>query len=125
VTNSLRCVKVFSRHAGIRIAQSGKYQPTNAGKGYSMVDRTRSGKRCRTIQYLTTREGLLRRDSYGTIQYEVENSDRRLVFVAWDNGMRVPVFAHEIDICLVKDPLAWQRKAIELSLFPDKSHRTV
>jgi len=71
-----------------------------------MVDRMSSGKRCRTIQHLTTREGLLRRDSYGTIQYEMENLDRRLVFVAWDNGMRVPVFAHEIDICLIEDQMA-------------------
>ena len=70
-----------------------------------MVDRTHSGKRCRTVQHLTTRDGLLRRDSCGTIKYEVENLGRRLIFVAWDNGMRIPVFAHEIDVCVVEDQL--------------------
>jgi hypothetical protein len=65
---------------------------------FLMVDRIHSGLRCRTVQNLTTREGLLRRDTQGTIQYEMENLDRRLVFVIWDNGMNTPVFAHEIEI---------------------------
>ena len=78
-----------------------------------MVDRARFGKRCRTVRYLTTRDDLLRRGSYGTIQYEMKNLERHLIFVAWDNGMRVPVLAHEIDVCLIEDHLTWQRKAVE------------
>lgn len=71
-----------------------------------MVDRTRTGKRCRTLQHLTIRDGMLRRDTYGTIRYEMENLDRRLVFVEWENGMSTPVFAHEIELCTVEDRLA-------------------
>ena len=68
-----------------------------------MVDRIHSGQRCRTVQNLTTRDGLLRRDTQGTIQYEMENLDRHLVFVTWDNGMHTPVFAHEIEICMAEE----------------------
>jgi hypothetical protein len=71
-----------------------------------MIDRTHSGHRCRTVQHLTTREGLLQRDTHGTIQYEMENLDRRLVFVTWDNGMHIPVFAHEIEVCMTEERLA-------------------
>jgi hypothetical protein len=67
-----------------------------------MVDRTHSGKRCRTLQHLTTRDGILRRDTCGTIRYEMDNLDRRLVFVEWENGMSTPVFAHEIELCEVR-----------------------
>jgi len=44
------------------------------------------------------REGLLPRDTQGTIRYEMDNVDRRLIFVDWDNGMDVLVFAEEIEI---------------------------
>ena len=71
-----------------------------------MVDRTHSGQRCRAVQHLTTRDGLLRRDTQGTIQYEMENLDRRLVFVTWDNGMNTPVFAHEIEVYMSVERLA-------------------
>jgi len=63
-----------------------------------MVNHTYTGARCRTLQYITTRDGLLARDTQGTIRYEMNNLDRRLVFVDWDNGMNVLVFAEEIEI---------------------------
>ena len=63
-----------------------------------MVDRTHSGLRCRVVRHLSTRDGLLRRDSCGTIQYEMDNLGRHLVFVDWDNGMNTPVFAQEVEI---------------------------
>jgi hypothetical protein len=63
-----------------------------------MVDRTHTGCRCRTVQHISTHDGFLRRDTYGTIEYEVENLGRRLVFVQWDNGMKVAVFSGEIEI---------------------------
>jgi len=44
--------------------------------------------------------------SYGTIRYEMENLDRHLVFVEWENGMSTPVFAHEIELCTIEDRLA-------------------
>jgi hypothetical protein len=63
-----------------------------------MVDRTHSGLRCRVVRHLSTRDGLLRRDTYGTIQYEMDNLGRHLMFVNWDNGMDTPVFAQEVEI---------------------------
>jgi hypothetical protein len=63
-----------------------------------MVDRTYAGARCRTGRHLNTPDGPLPRDTHGTIRYEMNNLDRRLVFVDWSNGMNVLVFAEEIEI---------------------------
>ena len=62
-----------------------------------MIDRY-AGLYCRTIRYLTTRDGRLLQHSGGTIQYEIENLGRHLVFVRWENGMSTPVFREEIEI---------------------------
>lgn len=63
-----------------------------------MTDHTRAGLRCRTIRFVRTVEGDLRRDAQGTIRYEIDNLDRRLVLVEWDQGFTVPVFPHEIEL---------------------------
>jgi len=63
-----------------------------------MTDRSRSGARCRTLHPLNTLKGMLPRDTYGTLRYEMENLGRHLVFVDWENGMGVPVFPHEIEV---------------------------
>ena len=63
-----------------------------------MMDRSRSGARCRTLRHVNTVKGILPRDSYGTLRYEMDNLGRRLMFVDWDNGMRVPVFPYEIEV---------------------------
>ncbi len=68
-----------------------------------MIDRSRSGVRCRTLRQLDTVEGILPRDTYGTLCYETDNLGRRLVFVDWDNGMEVLVFPHEI-VVLEEEP---------------------
>lgn len=66
------------------------------------MDRSHSGWRCRTVRYLNTVEGILPRNSGGTIRYEIENLGRDLVVVDWDNGMSVPVFPYEIEIFMQK-----------------------
>lgn len=63
-----------------------------------MIDRKLAGARCRTVRHVTTREGLLPRNTCGTVCYEIDNLDRRLVFVEWDNGMDIAVFPKEIEI---------------------------
>ncbi len=63
-----------------------------------MVDRSRSGAACRTAQQLGTIGGILPTGSYGTILYEIDNEGPWLIFVAWDNGMRVPVFHADIEV---------------------------
>lgn len=71
-----------------------------------MMDHTYTGVRCRTVQHLSTREGLLPRDTQGTIRYEMNNLGRRLIFIDWDNGMKVLVFAEEIEISKQLEDLA-------------------
>jgi hypothetical protein len=71
-----------------------------------MVDRTYAGAHCRTVRHINTREGLLPRDTHGTIRYEMDNLDRQLVFVDWDNDMNALVFAEEIEILGQPDRLA-------------------
>lgn len=63
-----------------------------------MIDRTRTGKRCRTTQFVRTVEGDLQRGAQGTIRNETENIGRILVLVDWDRGFTVPVFPNEIEI---------------------------
>ena len=63
-----------------------------------MMDHTRAGMRCRIVRFVRTVEGGIRRDAQGTIRYEMDNLDRRLVLVEWDQGFTVPVFPHEIEL---------------------------
>jgi hypothetical protein len=63
-----------------------------------MTDHARAGMRCRTVRFVRTVAGDLRRDAQGTIRYEIENLDRHLVLVDWDLGFTVPVFPHEIEV---------------------------
>lgn len=63
-----------------------------------MMDYSHAGRRCRTRHHVSTVEGVLPRHSRGTIRYELDNLGRRLVFVDWDNGMKVLVFPHEIEV---------------------------
>ena len=71
-----------------------------------MIDRKLAGARCRTVQHITTREGLLRRNTCGTVCYEIDNLDRRLVLVEWDDGMNIPVFPEESEIVEQPERLA-------------------
>ena len=63
-----------------------------------MVDRSRSGLRCRSARHVNSPQGAFPRFTQGTIRYEIENLGRRLVFVDWDHGISVPVFPDEIEV---------------------------
>jgi len=71
-----------------------------------MIDRSRTGWRCRTNQLVRTVEGDLTKAATGTIRYEMENLGRNLVLVDWDKGFTVPVFPHEIELVAEKEVLA-------------------
>jgi chromosome condensin MukBEF MukE localization factor len=71
-----------------------------------MMDRAYAGARCRTVRHINTRDGLLPRDTQSTIRYELDNVDRHLVFVDWDNHLTVLVFAEEIEILRHPEGLA-------------------
>ncbi|MGE0683157.1 MAG: hypothetical protein AB7P69_19935 [Candidatus Binatia bacterium] len=62
-----------------------------------MIDRSHTGIRCHTRQFVRTVKGDLRRGSQGTIVYETENLGRQLILVEWDSGFSVPVFPDEIE----------------------------
>jgi hypothetical protein len=68
-----------------------------------MMDHTRAGMRCRTVRFVRTVAGDLRRDALGTIRHELDNLDRRLVLVDWDLGFVVPVFPDEIEVLDVRE----------------------
>jgi len=70
------------------------------------MDHTHTGARCRTVRHVNTHEGALRCDTYGTIRYEVDNLDRHLVFVDWDNEISVVVFPQEIELVAADEQLA-------------------
>ena len=63
-----------------------------------MIDRTRTGFRCRTLHLVRTVKGDLPRGSQGTVVYEMDNLDRQLILVDWDKGISVPVFPHEVEL---------------------------
>lgn len=71
-----------------------------------MIDRTKTGMRCRTVRFVRTVEGDLPRSVYGTIRYEVENLERRLMLVEWDRGFTVPVFPHEVEVLRLEEACA-------------------
>jgi hypothetical protein len=63
-----------------------------------MLDRTRAGFRCHTLQRLRTVLGALPRGSQGTVAYEMDNLGRHLILVHWDQGFSVPVFPDEVEL---------------------------
>lgn len=63
-----------------------------------MINRSRTGARCRTRHLVRTVKGDLPRGSRGTILYETENLGRQLIMVDWDAGFAVPVFPNEIEL---------------------------
>lgn len=63
-----------------------------------MIDRKKTGVRCRAIRFIRTVKGDLPKDTLGTVCYEMDNLGRRLVLVAWDQGATVPVFPDEIEM---------------------------
>ena len=63
-----------------------------------MIDLSTHGLKCRAVRDIRDYQGMVSASAEGTIQYEVENLDRRLVNVQWDNGLRLNVLANDIEI---------------------------
>jgi hypothetical protein len=64
-----------------------------------MSDQSKIGRRYRTIRLVRTVEGDLPKQSAGMIRCEIDNLDRRLIFVHWEHGFPVPVFPQKIELC--------------------------
>ena len=63
-----------------------------------MIDTSLEGVRCRATQEIRSHQGSVRRSTEGTVEYEIENLDRHLIRVHWDNGLITYVFFSEIEI---------------------------
>jgi hypothetical protein len=63
-----------------------------------MIQQKLAGKRCRALQPISMHQGRLQRDTHGTIRHELDNLDRHLIFVNWDNGIDGFVFPREIEL---------------------------
>jgi hypothetical protein len=56
------------------------------------------GQRCRATRHLTAHQGVVKAQSTGTIEFETENLDRRLISVQWDGSFQMYVFPDEIEL---------------------------
>lgn len=63
-----------------------------------MIDTSLTGRRCRATKEIRSYQGLTKRFTEGTIQYDLDNIGRHLFSVAWDNGVTGYVFPFEIEI---------------------------
>ena len=71
-----------------------------------MIDLSSRGMKCRAVRNIQSYQGTISAFTEGTIQYEIENLDRHLINVHWDNGLSMNVFPNEIEI--IDGDLLWQ-----------------
>jgi len=71
-----------------------------------MIDSSSEGMKCRAARDSQSYQGMVRASTEGTIQYEIENLGRHIIYVHWDNGLRLNVFPNEIEI--IDGDLSWQ-----------------
>jgi hypothetical protein len=63
-----------------------------------MIDTKRKGIRCRAKKLIRDHGVTIEPDNQGTIVYEIEDLERRLILVEWDGGPSLYVFPSEIEI---------------------------
>ena len=56
------------------------------------------GQRCRATRHLNAHQGFVKAQTTGTIEFETENLDRRLISVRWDGSFQMYVFPDEIEM---------------------------
>jgi hypothetical protein len=70
-----------------------------------------NGKRCRAEKTITGHQGIVKVNTEGTIQHVIDNLDRQLINVEWDNGVTMYAFPDELEIQETEEalvPLSWQ-----------------
>ena len=55
------------------------------------------GTRCRAGRAIIGHQGIVKANAKGTIQHVIDNLDRRLINVEWDNGVTMYAFPDEIE----------------------------
>ena len=69
-----------------------------------MIDTKRKGIRCRAKKLIRDHGVTIEPDNQGTIVYEIEDLERRLILVEWDGGPSLYVFPSEIEITGAREP---------------------
>jgi hypothetical protein len=67
--------------------------------------------RCRAEKTITGHQGIVKANTVGTVQHVIDNLDRQLINVEWDNGVTMYVFPDELEIQGTEEalvPLSWQ-----------------
>ena len=64
----------------------------------SKIDHSKKGVRCAAKKLIRTPAGIVRPASRGTILYEIEAFDKRLICVRWEDGVSAYVVPDEIEI---------------------------
>jgi hypothetical protein len=57
-----------------------------------------NGMRCRAEKTITGHQGIVKAKTEGTVQHVIDNLDRQLINVEWDNGVTMYVFPDELEI---------------------------
>ena len=63
-----------------------------------MIDTKRKGIRCRAKKLIRDHGVTIEPDNQGTIVYEIEDLERRLILVEWDGGPSLYVFPSAVEI---------------------------
>ena len=69
-----------------------------------MIDTSLTGMRCRATKDIRYHQGITRRFTEGTIQYDLDNVGRHLISVDWDTGVTDYVYPFEIEIIDEDEP---------------------
>jgi hypothetical protein len=63
-----------------------------------MINTMLTGMRCRATKDIRSHQGLTRRFTEGTVQFDLDNLGRHLISVIWDNGVTDYAYPFEIEI---------------------------
>jgi hypothetical protein len=77
---------------------------TSSEEASLMIDTKRKGIRCRAKKLIRDHGVTIEPDNQGTIVYEIEDLERRLILVEWDGGPSLYVFPSEIEITGAREP---------------------
>ncbi len=66
-----------------------------------MINTRLTGMRCRATKDIRSHQGLTRRFTEGTVQFDLDNLGRHLISVIWDNGVTDYAYPFEIEIIKV------------------------
>ena len=76
-----------------------------------MINSMLTGMRCRATKDIRSHQGLTRRFTEGTIQFDLDNLGRHLISVCWDNGVIDYAYPFEIEITDEEEPRAGLERA--------------